>query len=72
MEHLGRRVRVEDVEISDDQRVYGRTYAGREGEIEQWSREQTGGILLGGISSYTVRLDGGELITVKPEEIRFL
>jgi hypothetical protein len=74
VEHLGRRVRVEDVEISDRERNYGRSYAGRVGEIQQVSREPSppGVMAPGGISGYTVRLDDGTLINVRPEEVRFL
>jgi hypothetical protein len=74
VEHLGRRVRVEDVEISDRERNYGRRYAGRVGEIQQASREPSppGAIAPGGIAHYTVRLDDGELLTLKPEEVRQL
>ncbi len=72
MVHLGRWVRVEDVEISDDERIYGRRFAGRVGRIEQFSREPGGGGFPGGISSYGVRLDDGELITVRPGEVRLL
>lgn len=68
MEQLGRRVRVEDVEIADHERIYGRTYAGRTGRIEQFSRNPEGG----DIRSYVVRLADGELITVRPHEVRFL
>ena len=72
MEQLGRRVCIEDVEISDAERVYGRRYAGRVGQIEQVSREPGGSVAPGRISTYVVRLDDGEQITARPEEVRFL
>jgi hypothetical protein len=72
VEQLGRRVRIEGVEISDAGRVYGRRYAGRVGRIEQVSWEPGGRVAPGRISEYVVRLDDGELITVRPEEVRLL
>jgi hypothetical protein len=68
MEYLARRVQVEDAVISDEERVYGRRYAGRVGRVEAFSSEPGGG----GIKFFTVRLEDREQLLLRPEEVRFL
>jgi hypothetical protein len=68
MEYLARTVRVEDAIISDQERNYGRRYAGRVGRVEACSSEPGGG----GIKLFTVRLEDGEQLLLRPEEVRFL
>jgi hypothetical protein len=68
MEYLARTVRVEDAIISDQERNYGRRYAGRVGRVEAFSSEPGGG----GIKFFTVRLEDGEQLLLRPEEVRFL
>jgi hypothetical protein len=65
MEYLARTVRVEDTIISDQERNYGRRYAGR---VEAFSSEPG----RGGIKFFTVRLEDGEQLLLRPEEVRFL
>ena len=43
MEYLARTVRVEDAIISDQERNYGRRYAGRVGRVEAFSSEPAAG-----------------------------
>jgi hypothetical protein len=69
MEYLARTVRVEDAIISDQERNYGRRYAGR---VEAFSSEPGGGGIRGGIKFFTVRLEDGEQLLLRPEEVRFL
>jgi hypothetical protein len=68
LEYLARTVRVEDAIISDQERNYGRRYAGRVGRIEASSSEPGGG----GIKFFAVRLEDGEQLLLRPEEVRFL
>ena len=68
MEYLARTVRVEDAIISDQERNYGRGYAGRVGRIEAFASEPGGGE----IKFFTVRLEDGEQLLLRPEEVRFL
>ena len=68
LEYLARTVRVEDAIISDQERNYGRRYAGRVGRVEAFSSEPGGG----GIKFFTVRLEDGEQLLLRPEEVRFL
>jgi hypothetical protein len=68
LEYLARTVRVEDAIISDQERNYGRRYAGRVGRVEAFSSEPEGG----GIKFFTIRLEDGEQLLLRPEEVRFL
>jgi hypothetical protein len=68
MEYLARTVRIEDATISDQERTYGRRYAGRVGRVEAFSSEPGGG----GIKFFTVRLEDREQLLLRPEEVRFL
>jgi hypothetical protein len=72
MEYLARTVRVEDTIISDQKRVYGRRYAGRVGRVEAFSSEPGGGGISGGIKFFSVRLEDGEQLLLRPGEVRFL
>jgi hypothetical protein len=67
MEHLGKRVRVGDVEIRDGERRYGRSHAGKVGQITRYSTGPGGAV-----ASYEVRLDDGTLLELRPREVRFL
>ncbi len=65
MEKLGRGVRVR----RDAGSELGKVYAGRLGEIEQFTRDGE----TGAIKSYTVRLDDGTTqITLEPSEVDLL
>lgn len=61
---LGRRVVVLDVETES----YGRTYAGRQGRIMAASRHPDSLVFV----SYTVHVDGGPEVVLKPDEVRML
>jgi len=61
---LGRRVVVLDVETE----AYGRTYAGLQGRIMQISRHPNSLAF----ASYTVHVDGGPEVVLKPDEVRML
>jgi hypothetical protein len=60
---LGRRVRVLPTAGTEQ----GRLHAGEYGEIEHQV-----GSLEEGVREYTVRLDGGETISLKPDEVEIL
>ncbi len=72
MDYLGKRVRIDEDEMADDRRDYGRRrYAGRVGEIVGVVPEPGGGTIQSGVRYFTVRLDDGEQIEVRPGEVRF-